>query len=96
LVCHRKKQPVSSLLSRKKRGYNTGVAKAEKIKRISDSLTVDKGWPTIPNLVAIGAKILSEETPRIVELDGRVFCEGLLDSFISEISEASKKGTTKH
>lgn len=77
-------------------GYCSGDATAEKIIRIPDSLAVEKGWPTSKLMKALGAKCISKDSPRIVELNGRVFCEGLLDSYILEIESDRCIDQTKH
>lgn len=61
-------------------GYEPGDAIAEMIVEVPDEIITDIGWPSDEVLTSCGAKILSEETPRIVEIGNRRFCEGLMES----------------
>jgi len=68
-------------------GYEEGDAVATFIVQIPAGAEGAAGWPTHELLEACGANILREETPRVVEILGRQFCEGLLDHEISQLSD---------
>ena len=66
-------------------GYDSGIATAEKVLGIPDGISAEAGWPTNEFLVSLGAVFLSNESMRVVEIAGRKFCEGMLDSIINEV-----------
>lgn len=68
-------------------GYDPGDARAEMILEIPDGIKVDLGWPSEDVLRSCGAKILSGESPRIVEIGNRRFCEGLMESTIRTLDD---------
>ncbi len=68
-------------------GYEEGDAWADFILWIPDDVEAEAGWPTHEFLVACGAKILREDTPRVVEIEGRRFCEGMLEHEICQLSD---------
>ena len=68
-------------------GYDPGDATAEEILSIPENIPADPGWPSDEFLVAVGAKFITENPPRVVEINGRKFSEGLLESFLNEIED---------
>lgn len=72
-------------LHEKMEGYNEGDAYAEEILTLPENLAAEPGWPSHELLIAAGACFLAEEPTRVVEIDGRRFCEGLLGAKIDEI-----------
>lgn len=68
-------------------GYEPGDARAEMILKVPDEINTDIGWPSDEVLRSCGAKILSEESPRIVEIGNRRFCEGLMESTIRALDD---------
>ena len=65
-------------------GYNPGDATAEMILEIPDGITVDIGWPSDEVLRSCGAIFLVDGLARVVEIGGRKFCEGLMESTIRD------------
>ncbi|MCP3926955.1 MAG: hypothetical protein GY714_30725 [Desulfobacterales bacterium] len=63
-------------------GYNTGDAKAEKVLKIPNSIVAETGWPSKELLISLGAKYSLVDNIRIVEISGRKFFEGMLESEI--------------
>ncbi len=47
----------------------------------------NRGWPALELLEACGAKILRWETPRVVELKGTRFVEGMLEQQILQLTD---------
>lgn len=43
------------------------------------------GWPTMEMLVACGATVIREDSPRVVELAGRTFTEGMMDRLVDMV-----------
>ena len=68
-------------------GYDLGYAAAEEILSIPDNIPAEPGWPSDELLVAVGAKFITENPSRVVEINGRKFSEGLLESFLNEIED---------
>jgi hypothetical protein len=68
-------------------GYNPGDAAAEVILEIPDVTAVDIGWPSNEVLQLCGGKFLVGGSARIVEIGGRRFCEGLMESTIRTVSD---------
>ncbi len=66
-------------------GYEPGDAKAEEILAIKGDVPAEAGWPSDELLLAVGAKILHNEQPRVVEIRGREFHEGMLDAVLDEL-----------
>lgn len=77
-------------------GYDPGEAAAEMILEIPDGITVDVGWPSDEVLRSCGANFLVDGLTRVVEIGGRKFCEGLMESTIRTIvddaAEANGRG----
>jgi len=68
-------------------GYNPGDAKAEKVMSIPKGTTTETGWPSEELLIKLGAKFLQKDNIRVVEINGRKFSEGMLESLICEICD---------
>jgi len=68
-------------------GYARGDAQATFIVEVPGRLKARAGWPSEEDLEACGAKILRPDTPRLVEIGGRQFCEGTLEHEIEQISD---------
>ena len=68
-------------------GYDPGDAKAEKVMSIPKGTSTEPGWPTEELLVKLGAKFLQKGDARVVEIKGRKFSEGMLESLIREITD---------
>jgi hypothetical protein len=66
-------------------GYEDGNALAEFVLDIPDTIFAEKGWPSTELLKAVGAKFIDDGLARVVEISGRIFCEGLLDSIIFSV-----------
>jgi hypothetical protein len=66
-------------------GYGDGDAIAEFVLDIPDTIFAEKGWPSNELLKALGAKCIDDDLARVVEISGRVFCEGLMDSIIYSV-----------
>lgn len=68
-------------------GYDRGDAIAEEIMQIPETISCERGWPEEQLLVDLGAVFLLDEPSRVVEINGRKFCEGLLEAEIKEITD---------
>lgn len=68
-------------------GYDTGDATAEAVLDISEEISAEKGWPPEELLEALGAKFIYEGSARVVEISGRKYCEGLLESTIRSLDD---------
>jgi hypothetical protein len=66
-------------------GYNPGDARAEAIVDIPENVPAEPGWPSEELLRSLGADVLHDGQPRVVEIGGRKFCEGMLESRLNEI-----------
>jgi hypothetical protein len=73
-------------------GYDPGDAFAEITTAIPDGITVDTGWPSDEVLLACGATFIAQGSTRIVDIDNRRFCEGLLESEIRRLDEEIGEG----
>ena len=68
-------------------GYDPGDATAEWITEIPDGIEAEPGWPSDEVLLSCGAKFLREATPRVVEIAGRKFSEGMLEFALRELED---------
>jgi hypothetical protein len=68
-------------------GYDPDDARAEEILDIPENLSAEIGWPSDELLLAVGAKFLLNDQYRVVEIDGKRFCEGMLNATINEITD---------
>ncbi len=68
-------------------GYDPGDAQATLVVPVPKEQDAETGWPSEGLIEACGGKWLREETPRVVEIAGRRFCEGLLEHEICQLSD---------
>lgn len=68
-------------------GYDYGEATAEKILEIPEDIKADVGWPSDEILRACGANIIADGSARVVEIGGRKFGEGLMESTIRTLDD---------
>ncbi len=68
-------------------GYNPGDSNAEEILDIPENVPAEAGWPSDELLLAVGAKFIIKDPSRVVEIEGRKFCEGMLEASLREISD---------
>lgn len=68
-------------------GYDDGDAKAQFVTKVPEEFVTEPGHPSIEVLVACGAKIIRAETPRLVEIDGKRFVEGMMQHQILSIDD---------
>jgi hypothetical protein len=87
-------------------GYNRGEARAEEIMPVPNDFHPEKGWPSDELIRDLGGVFVHEEYPRIVQINNKKYCEGMLEAVIRELddesggnqeqSNAKKKDTTLH
>jgi len=70
-------------------GYAEGDVQAEGLMILPEEYQDEKyvGWPSPELLVACGAKVIREETPRVVELQGERYVEGMLEHEILQVTD---------
>jgi len=68
-------------------GYDPGDARAKLVVAIPEGLDAEPGWPSEELLSSLGVRYLSQDSPLVVQLNGRKFCEGLLQSHINEVAD---------
>jgi hypothetical protein len=68
-------------------GYEFGDAEAEEILEIPGTVPAEPGWPSEELLEAIGARYIETGATRVVELNGRTFCEGMLEETIRSLDD---------
>ncbi len=68
-------------------GYGQGDANAEEVLHIPEDVSAEIGWPSDELLVSVGATFLINEQSRVVEINGRKYCEGMLEATINEIND---------
>jgi hypothetical protein len=66
-------------------GYDSGEAVAELVLAIPKDISTETGWPSEEILETLGATFLQKGSSRVVEVEGRKFAEGMLESLIREI-----------
>ncbi len=66
-------------------GYEPGDAYAEEILTIPENVSAEAGWPSDELLLAVGAKFIINDQSRVVEINERKFCEGMLQATLNEI-----------
>ena len=47
-------------------------------------MTVEAGWPSKALLLSVGAIFIKEDEPRIIEINGKQFAEGMLEAHLKE------------
>jgi len=67
-------------------GYDPGEAVAEFVLEIPENMDAEAGWPSEDLLLSLGAKYI-RTNPRVIELNGRTFAEGLMESLIEEADD---------
>ena len=68
-------------------GYNFGDASSQEILSIPDNIPVEPGWPSEEILFSVGAIFIKEDEPRIVEINGQQFTEGMLEAHLRELDD---------
>ncbi len=68
-------------------GYDRGDAVAEKVLDIPENIDAEKGHPSTELLQELGATFLEEGPTRIVEINGRKYCEGMLEAMIMSLQD---------
>lgn len=68
-------------------GYDDGDAIAELVLDIPGNITLEKGWPEEELLETLGGRFINRELPRVVEINGRKFSEGLLESTLRSLDD---------
>jgi hypothetical protein len=61
-------------------GYDLGDATAETVLDIPVNIGAIEGWPSNELLESLGAIFVEDSNIRVVEISGRKYCEGLLES----------------
>jgi hypothetical protein len=60
-------------------GYDPGEARAALVAPVPEGAAAETGWPSEEALERCGATFVRRETPRVVEIGGRHFAEGMLE-----------------
>ena len=68
-------------------GYDPGDATATEILTIPENINTETGWVSEEVLLSVGAKFINEEQPRVVEINGQQYVEGMLDAHIRELQD---------
>ena len=68
-------------------GYDLGSASAQEILSIPDNIPVEAGWPSEDVLFSVGAIFTKEDEPRIIEINGKQFAEGMLEAHLKELDD---------
>lgn len=70
-------------------GYDDGSVTARSVRVLPDDFqdAQHRGWPANDLLIACGGTILRAETPRVVEIDGIQFVEGMLEHRLLELTD---------
>jgi len=68
-------------------GYARGDATSALVCRLPEGVCIDDGWPSDETLVACGARFVRSRSPRVVEVAGRTYAEGMLDAAIDQIHD---------
>lgn len=68
-------------------GYDLGQASSQEVLSIPDNIPVEPGWPSEETLLSVGAIFIQEDEPRIVEIDGKQYAEGMLEAHIKELDD---------
>jgi hypothetical protein len=54
---------------------------------IPNATFAEPGWPPEELLIELGASFIQKDNIRVVEIEGRKFSEGMLESLINEICD---------
>ena len=65
-------------------GYDLGSASAQENLSIPNNIPVEVGWPSEDVLFSVGAIFIKEDEPRIIEINGKQFSEGMLEAHLKE------------
>ncbi len=68
-------------------GYDDGDATTEVVVNIPEGIPVEPGWPEEALLETLGARFIKRDSVRVIEIAGRKFCEGLLESTIRSLDD---------
>lgn len=68
-------------------GYDAGDATAEWVLDIPEGISAEKGWPPEETLTALGGYFHATGDIRVVEIAGRRFSEGLLESVLRTLDD---------
>jgi hypothetical protein len=68
-------------------GYERGEASAEEILPIPNDFHPVEGWPSDELIRNLGGVFVHEEPPRIVEINSKKYCEGMLEAVIRELDD---------
>lgn len=68
-------------------GYESPYAEAEEIMAIPEELEAEPGWPSEELLLALGARYKRNDGIRVVEIDGRTYCEGMLENTLRTLDD---------
>lgn len=68
-------------------GYDPGEAHAEKILDIPPDIPCQSGDPSDELLISVGASFITVDQSRVIEINGRKFCEGMMDALHKEICD---------
>jgi len=77
----------ASLFHEENEGYNPGDATSKEIVDIPDDVATALGWPPDEVLLSVGATFINEDEPRIVEINGQQYVEGMLEAHIRELQD---------
>ncbi len=58
-------------------GYDPGAATAERVMEIPADMPTGLGWPPDYVLIALGADFIYDTVPRVVEINGNRYLEGM-------------------
>ena len=86
----------ASMFHEREEGYDKGDAKAVKILDIPTHIEVIQGWPSEQQLLALGANFIRNETPRVVEINGAKFSEGMLEYLIVQVDKGIRDNDVKN
>jgi hypothetical protein len=68
-------------------GYERGEASAEEILAIPDEFNAVDGWPTDELISDLGGTFINVDHPRVVAINGKKYCEGLLEAIIRDLDD---------
>jgi hypothetical protein len=70
-------------------GYEEGDAQAQSVLTLPEEFQDERyvGWPRDELLVACGARVLRSQTPRVVQIAGERYTEGMLEHQILQVTD---------